>query len=95
MNAAVVDPELLEILRCWESKQRLHPASPELVARLNAARERGELRNLGGEAPRAPLDGGLVREDGARLYPVVDGIVEMLPESAIALEGFGGGTGGA
>lgn len=82
----VVDPLLLEILRCPESRQKLAPAPDALVARLNAARAAGSLRTVSGEtvAVDLPIDAALVREDGARAYLVVEGIPRMLAEKAVA-----------
>ncbi len=80
-----IDQELLEILRCPETHQTLALAAAELVASLNARIAAGELHNRGGEQVDEPLDGGLVREDGAFLYPIRDEIPEMLIDSAIAL----------
>ena len=82
----MVDPELLDILVCPETKQPVRVADEALLERLNAAIERGELRNASGEAVEEPLDGGLVREDGEVLYPVVDDIPVMLVDEAIPLD---------
>lgn len=81
----MVDPQLLDILVCPETKQSVRPADDELVARLNASRERGELRTRSGDEVRERLDGGLVREDGRLLYPIRDDIPVMLVDEAIAL----------
>jgi uncharacterized protein YbaR (Trm112 family) len=69
--------ELLEILRCPETLQKLSPAPPELIERLAS----GPLRNRGGSPVK--LEAGLVREDGAVIYPVKDGIPVMLIDEAI------------
>ena len=78
-----VSPELLEILVCPESKQPVAQAPDEVLAKLNAAIEAGTLRNRGGEPLSKPLAEGLLREDGAILYPVDDGIPVMLIEESI------------
>jgi len=57
----------------------------ELVARLNAARERGDLRTISGEAYTNQLEGILVRTDGAVGYPINRGIPNMLPDAALAI----------
>jgi len=80
-----VDSELLEILVCPETRQPVRPAEPALLEGLNARIRAGELRNRGGEAVTAPLEEGLVREDGKILYPVDDGIPVMLVEESIEL----------
>ena len=80
-----VSDELLEILVCPETRQPLRAASSDELARLNARRQSGELRNRGGEAVPAELSEGLIREDGRVLYPVDDGIPVMLIEESIEL----------
>lgn len=87
----MVDPELLDILVCPESKQPVREADEALLARVNEAVAAGTLRNRGGEAVTEPLDGGLVREDGALLYPVRDEIPVMLVDEAVPLDGLGDG----
>lgn len=83
----MVDPELLDILVCPESKQPVREAGAELLARVNRAIEAGEVENRAGETVEAPLDAGLVREDGRLLYPVREEIPIMLIDEAIPLEG--------
>lgn len=82
----MVDPELLEILVCPETKEPVRPADDELVARVNQAVEEGSLVNRGGESVKEPIDGGLVREDGRILYPIRDDIPVMLIDEAIELD---------
>lgn len=79
----MVDPSLLELLACPETHQGLREAPRELLDRLNARIERGELKNRGGTQLRAPLSEALVREDGRVLYPVVDGIPMLLVDEAV------------
>ena len=81
-----VNPELLEILVCPETKQPVSEASADVLARVNAEIDAGSLRNRGGEAVTKTLVEGLVREDGKVLYPVDDGIPVMLIEESLALE---------
>lgn len=80
-----VSPELLEILVCPETKQRVSPATDEILSRLNARIEAGDLRNRGGEAVTRPIGEALLREDGKVLYIVDDGIPVMLVEESIEL----------
>ena len=81
----MVDPLLLEILVCPDSRQAVREAPAALVDRVNAAIRAGRLSSRGGEAVREPIEGGLVREDGAWLYPVREGIPIMLIDEAIPL----------
>jgi uncharacterized protein YbaR (Trm112 family) len=81
----LVDQSLLEILVCPETKQSLQVADTGLLERLNASIEEGSLSARGGRLLREPLAEGLVREDGAVLYPVRDDIPIMLIDEAIPL----------
>jgi uncharacterized protein YbaR (Trm112 family) len=82
-DAPVIADHLLEILRCPQSRTRLHAADSELIARLNRAISAGTLTNLAGERVARSLDGGLVREAGDLVYPIVDQIPVLLPDQAI------------
>jgi len=85
----MVDAELLKILVCPEDKTPVRAADSDLVAKVNAAIEGGALKNRGGEVVDAPIDTGLVREDGAFLYIVRDDIPIMLIDEAIPLGQLG------
>ncbi|MCC6492605.1 MAG: Trm112 family protein [Pirellulales bacterium] len=80
-----MDAKLLDILRCPQNRTRLHLAEPELLARINRSIEANTAVNLAGERLRKRLDGGLIREAGDLLYPVIDHIPVMLPDEAIDL----------
>ena len=84
-RAAMMNLELLEILVCPETKQRLHWAGKEILERVNRGIEEGYLRNQGGDRVRERIEEGLVREDGEVLYPVRDGIPVVLLDEAIRL----------
>jgi uncharacterized protein YbaR (Trm112 family) len=81
-----IDNDLLEILICPESRQPLAPASPELLARLNAEVDASRLRTRGGNTVEKHVEEGLLREDGKVLYVVDDGIPIMLVEESIEIE---------
>jgi len=81
----MVDQSLLEILVCPETKQPLHVADSGLIERLNDSIRKGSVVARGGQAAGEPLTEGLVREDGAVLYPVRDDIPIMLIDEAIPL----------
>ncbi|MCC6697393.1 MAG: hypothetical protein IT365_17315 [Candidatus Hydrogenedentes bacterium] len=81
----MVDPKLLEILVCPENKTPVTEADAALVARINAAIEAGTLKNRAGEKVEERVDGGLIREDRAYLYPIRDDIPIMLIDEAIPL----------
>jgi uncharacterized protein YbaR (Trm112 family) len=80
-----VNPELLEILVCPETRQPLALAGADVLARLNEEIDAGRLRNRGGDAVDKRIAEGLVREDGKILYIVDDDIPVMLVEESIEL----------
>lgn len=82
----MVHEELLKILVCPEDKTPVAVADEALVAQINAAIEAKTLKNRGGETVESKIDGGLVREDRAYLYPIRDDIPIMLIDEAIPLE---------
>ena len=81
----MISPEFLELLRCPESKQRLIPAPPELVARLESERIAGRLRNRAGMAVAKSIEEGLLREDGKRFYLISTGFPILICEEGIDL----------
>jgi uncharacterized protein YbaR (Trm112 family) len=81
----MVDPQLLEILCCPETRQDVALAPDATVESLNRQVEAGTLRNRAGEIVREKLDAGLLRADGKVLYPVREDIPVMLIEEAIPL----------
>jgi len=81
----MIRPELLEILRCPETHQKLSLAPSELITRLNSQISSGQLRNRAGKLVEQPLEGGLLREDGAILYPVRGELPIMLIDEGVLL----------
>ena len=85
----MISKELLDILVCPERRTSLEVADQDLVSALNRAVNEGRLRNRAGERVEKRLDGGLVRDDGAVIYPIIDGIPIMLIDEAIPLDQLG------
>jgi len=78
-----IAPELLELLRCPQTGQRLALAAPELLAQLEAQRHAGTLALAAAQPqwdPAEPLEAVLLREDGRVGYPVQGGIPILLPD---------------
>jgi uncharacterized protein len=84
----MVDPQLLEILCCPETKQDVALASAALVDALNQRVEAGTLKNRAGEIVKEKMDSGLLRADGKFLYPIREDIPIMLIDEAIPVEGM-------
>ena len=85
----MINKELLEILVCPQDRTPLAMADASLLARLNQAITAGQLKNQAGEPLREPLEAGLVCQDKAVLYPILDGIPVLLVDEAIPLDQIG------
>lgn len=81
----MLDPDLVSIIACPETRQPLKLADAELLARLNGEVQAGTLNNVGGNVVDVPLDAALVREDGKIAYPVREKIPVLLIDEGIAL----------
>ena len=84
----MIDQELLDILACPENKTPVTLADQTLIDKINAAIESGTVKNRGDQKIEKKIDGGLVREDQAYLYPIEDDIPIMLIDEAIPLADF-------
>jgi uncharacterized protein YbaR (Trm112 family) len=82
----MIDNELLKILACPETKEPVALAEQGLVDDINRRIEKGEVSNRGGKKVENKIHGGLVRQDGAYLYPIEDDIPIMLIDEAIPLK---------
>ena len=80
-----VDPDLIAILICPESKQPVALATPAQLAAVNRDIRAGNVMNRGGARVERELGEALVRQDGRVLYPVEDGIPVMLVEESIGI----------
>ena len=82
----MVDPELLEILVCPETRQQLRQADADLLNRLNLAIQSGQVVNRGGHKLVDRVEEGLIRKDGMVLYVVQEDIPIMLLDEAIEVQ---------
>jgi uncharacterized protein YbaR (Trm112 family) len=82
----MVNPELIEILACPDSKQPVRIADTQLVEVLNKRIDKGTLKNKAGEVVQEKMEAGLIREDEKILYRIVDDIPVMLIEEGIPLD---------
>ncbi|HSI11428.1 MAG TPA: hypothetical protein VK961_05265 [Chthoniobacter sp.] len=81
----MITPELLALLRCPQTRQVLSMASAAQLAQVEARRAAGDLRDHAGRAVRDSVSAGLVRADGALLYPISNGIPVLLLDAALPL----------
>ena len=81
----MIKPELLNILRCPETRQKVALAEPATITQINDAIAASRLRNRAGNPVSEKIDGGLVREDARFLYPIRANLPIMLIDEAIAL----------
>lgn len=81
----MIHPELMKILVCPENKTPLHEADANLIDKINATIASGTLLNRAGKQITEPIEGGLIREDGAYLYIIREDIPIMLIDEAIPL----------
>ncbi|MCW8965478.1 MAG: hypothetical protein OQK82_02140 [Candidatus Pacearchaeota archaeon] len=84
----MVDPKLLDILCCPETKQDISVVDAAVVKKINASIREGAVKNRGGETVKETIDGGLLREDRQYLYPIRQDIPIMLIDEGIPFEDF-------
>jgi len=84
----ILDPQLLSILCCPETKQDVTLLDPGRLEQLNEKVMSGELKNKGGTVVKDKLDGGLLRADQTVVYPIRDTIPIMLIDEGILVEGL-------
>jgi uncharacterized protein YbaR (Trm112 family) len=82
----MIDPQLLEILCCPETKQPVALVGSDIIDRVNAGIEARKVRTRAGKTVEEKIDGGLLREDRKYLYPIRDSIPIMLEDEAIGFE---------
>ena len=81
----MIDQELIEILWCPETNQKLALADPSLIASINQKIKTGEIKSRSGKPIREEINSGLVREDKKYLYPIRSHIPILLIDEAIPL----------
>lgn len=85
----MIAQDLLEILCCPETKQEVALADAALVEKINTAISAGGVKNRAGQPVAERIEEGLLRKDGAFLYPVRDEIPVMLVDEALPMAQFG------
>lgn len=83
-----IDPSLVAILCCPETRQPVSLLDAASLARLNQNIAAGALQNKGGTVVNDPLDGGFIRSDRSVVYPIRDSIPIMLIGEGIPTDGI-------
>ena len=83
-----VDPELVEILVCPDTKLNVDLAPAETVEKINLAIKENIVLNVDGQSLNDPLQDGLLREDDKIIYPVRESIPVMLIGEGIPMDQF-------
>lgn len=78
-----IDRKLVELLRCPVTGQAVRLVSKDRLAAINEAVAGGSMRHPDGRPAEDSLESALETVDGARIYPVRDGIPVMLEEECI------------
>jgi uncharacterized protein YbaR (Trm112 family) len=79
-----IDKGLLDILCCPVTKTPVKPLAKDKLDILNRAIREGGIKLRDGSAVEAPLEEGLITQDGKTIYRVSDGIPIMLEDQGIA-----------
>ena len=79
----MIDPKLLELIRCPVDGQPLIQADETVVLALNELIGRGELRDASDGLVEEPMDGALITLDRSRAHAIRDGIPTLIPGEAI------------
>jgi uncharacterized protein YbaR (Trm112 family) len=67
-----------QTLVCPETRQTLGRLDEEALEKLNEAIRNGDVTNEAGDTLDRPLEAGLMRADEAMIYPIRDGVPNLL-----------------
>ncbi|MCL2844512.1 MAG: hypothetical protein FWE23_03550 [Chitinivibrionia bacterium] len=80
-----MNQDLVKILCCPETKQKVEFADKDIIRDLNKKIGAKQLKNRGGLLVSERIEDGLIREDKKYLYPIKSDIPIMLINEAIEL----------
>ena len=81
-----MDKRMMSFLRCPVTHKGLAQANSDLLRRINAAIDGGEVSCRDGRVLSEHVSEGLITDDGKVLYPVDDGIPVLLEGESIDME---------
>jgi uncharacterized protein YbaR (Trm112 family) len=84
----MIDPKLLELIRCPVDGQTLVQANDEVVTALNQLIERREVRDASDGVVEQLMEGALVTADKTRAHAVRGGIPTLIPGESIVIPEF-------
>jgi uncharacterized protein YbaR (Trm112 family) len=84
----MISQELISILACPESKQKLSLAKDETVSELNGLITLEKITTVQGVSVKGEVETLLIRDDNKVGYPVREGIPVLLIEEGIILSGL-------
>jgi uncharacterized protein YbaR (Trm112 family) len=82
----MIDPKLVQMLRCPVAGTPLKVADESLVAAVNTAIDLGTVYDRIDQKVEQKIDGGL--RSGVWLYPIRSGIPSLVADEAIAISNF-------
>jgi uncharacterized protein YbaR (Trm112 family) len=80
-----MNQDLVKILCCPETKQKVEFADKDIIRDLNKKIGAKQLKNRGGLLVSERIEDGLIREDKKYIYPIKSDIPIMLINEAIEL----------
>ena len=83
-----MDPNLLNIICCPVTREKLSPATPKQLALINAEIANNALTKLDGSIAENPQSKGLINATKTLLYPIEEDIPILLENEAIELKGM-------
>jgi len=83
-----MDPNLLNIICCPITKEKLSTATPKQLALINAEIANGTLKKLDGAIAEEPQSKGLINATKTLLYPIQEDIPILLESKAINVKGI-------
>jgi uncharacterized protein YbaR (Trm112 family) len=81
----MIDPKLLELIRCPVDGQPLVEASESTIAAINERIARRELRDASDGLIDEPIEGALITMDGSRGHAIRGGIPTLIPGESFTL----------